>query len=229
MSKITDLPISERPREKAKRYGISSLSDSELLAILLRSGYVGSNANDIANIILSSSCGLIGLSNSSLNDLKKFKGVKESKALILASVFEIHKRLSIKENENNPINNDWLYQKYRYLLSDAFQESLILVVVNSKNTPIYEKQLYQGNEIYISFSFNDLYRELLIHKGKGFYLIHNHPGGNHQPSNNDILLTVQIMKECKKIHIPLIDHLVISENGYSSITEILKAEHNPAI
>ena len=105
MSKITDLPISERPREKAKRYGISSLSDSELLALMLRSGYVGSNASDIANIILSNSCGLVGVSNLSFNELKKFKGVKESKALILASAFEIHKRLSIKENENDPMGS----------------------------------------------------------------------------------------------------------------------------
>lgn len=225
MGKIRDLPLLERPREKALRYGINTLSDQELLALLIGSGYQGSNATQVANDMLSKSCGLYGLANLSILDLKKFKGIKSNKALLLASVFEIHKRLNKKENEciENEITVDNLYLKYKSELNSLYQEVLILVIVDSKNRIIFETTLYKGNETEVMFSYKDIWRELLTHKGKGYYLIHNHPNEKAKPSSQDLMFTAELIKESKKIKIPLLDHIIIGEDGYCSIKEILKA------
>lgn len=230
MGKIKDLPLLERPREKAIRYGIETLSDSELLAILLGSGYRGKNVTEVANALLVKSYGLSGVSNLSFYELKKIKGIKENKALMLASVFEIHKRLNKKQIdlENKEVNCDNLYYKYKDSLSSSFQELLILVIVDKNNRSLYESVLYKGNSSRISFSLKDLYRELLSHKGKGFYLIHNHPNGEKCPSNDDILLSKKIFEETKKMHIHFLDHIIIGDDGYTSISSVLKVG-KPAI
>jgi len=224
MSKIQDLPILERPREKALRYGISSLSDVELLAIILATGYQGENVTQVANNLLNSTCGLYGLSYTSLSDLMKCKGIKENKALILSSVFEIHNRLIKRESERDEtiINSEYLYNKYKNELNHYSQEVLILIIVDKKNSPIYETILYKGNDSNIMFSPKDIWRELLTHKGKGYYLIHNHPSGDHNPSKEDITLTADLLRESKKLKVNLLDHIVVGENGYTSISSLLK-------
>ena len=123
MGTIHDLPTLERPREKALRYGIEALSDNELLALIIRSGYHGENASDLANKLISTYNGLEGLSVAPMHDVAKQKGIKSNKALLLAAIFEIHKRLNIKrvEKEGETANSDYLYKKY-FLLNHTFQQ-----------------------------------------------------------------------------------------------------------
>lgn len=225
MAKIQDLPLLERPREKALRYGISTLSDVELIALLIGSGYQGNNANQVASSLLATSKGLYGLSNLTLNDLRKLKGIKDKKGLILASVFEIHKRLSKKQQESllESVDSNQLFLKYGIELSSLFQEVLIIVIVDTKNRSLYETTLYKGNNTEVMFSYKDIWRELLTHKGSGFYLIHNHPNGEVIPSEKDLLFTSEILRESKKIKIPLLDHIIIGGNKYCSILRLLKA------
>ena len=225
MAKIQDLPPLDRPREKAIHYGINTLSDAELIALLVGSGYQGGNANEIASSLLNSTCGLYGLSYLSLCDLEKCKGIKEGKALVLASVFEIHRRLSKKEHESleNGVDSKELFLKYKSELNSLYQEVLILVIVDKQNRPIFETTLYKGNDAEVMFSYKDIWRELLTHKGSGFYLIHNHPNGVAEPSNKDLVFTSEVLRESKKIKIPLIDHLIIGGNSYCSIMTLLKA------
>lgn len=224
MGKIIELPPLDRPREKAIRYGIENLSDAELIALLLGSGYKGENVNEISSRLISQFNGLNNLSKIPLLELVKIKGIKTNKALILASVFELHKRLSFKESEVDEIevNNDYLYTKYNVRLNTANQEMLILVLVNSKNHIVYETILYKGNSTKIIFSYKDIWRELLTHPCSGFYLIHNHPQGNAKASHADLVFTSEILREAQKVNVPLLDHLIIGENGYISILNLLK-------
>ena len=218
MGTIHDLPTLERPREKALRYGIESLSDGELLTIVIGSGYHGENASDLANKLISTYNGLEGLSVAPIHDVAKQKGIKSNKALLLAAIFEIHKRLNIKrvEKEGEMANSDYLYKKYSPQLVDASQEVLILVLVNKRRNIIRESLLYKGTESDVVFSYKEMWRELFIHNAYGFYLIHNHPNNQANPSKKDVIFTGEIIRESQKIRIPMLDHLIIGDDGYYS-------------
>ena len=218
MGTIHDLPTLERPREKALRYGIESLSDGELLTIVIGSGYHGENASDLANKLISTYNGLEGLSVAPIHDVAKQKGIKSNKALLLAAIFEIHKRLNVKrvEKEGEMANSDYLYKKYSPQLADASQEVLILVLVNKRRNIIRESLLYKGTESDVVFSYKEMWRELFIHNAYGFYLIHNHPNNQANPSKKDVIFTGEIIRESQKIRIPMLDHLIIGDDGYYS-------------
>lgn len=224
MAIIKELPALERPREKALRYGVNTLSDSELLAILISKGYQGSNALEVSNGLLSEYKGLSMLSKASFADLMSIKGIKEAKAITLASIFEIHKRLSIKEKEENEeeVDSEYLYNKYKDKLLLSTQENLILIILNSRRKIIREKTLYIGTENNMIFSYKDVWREMLNYQGKYFYLIHNHPGKSCSPSREDIAFTSELFLESKRLKIPMIDHLIIGEDGYYSFQNLKK-------
>ena len=157
-------------------------------------------------------------------ELKNIKGIKEAKALNLAAIFELHSRLSIKEKESeeNEIDGDYLYNKYKEKLSTSSQENLILIVLNSRRRILREKTLYIGTENNMLFSYKDIWRELLISQGKYFYLIHNHPGKSCSPSKEDKIFTSELFLESRRIKIPMIDHLIIGNDGYYSFLDVKK-------
>ena len=222
MGTIQELPTLDRPREKALRYGLETLSDVELLSVILASGYQGENVNELASRLISTFHGLEGLSRVPLESLKEIKGIKEAKALTISSIFEIHKRLLIKEIEatDEEIDADYLYKKYWPSLKNQFQEVLILVIVNRRNRPIYECTLYKGTEDNVIFSYKDIWRELYIHQAHAFYLVHNHPSQEAEPSFKDRIFTDEIFKESERIKIPILDHIIVGQNGYYSFKKM---------
>lgn len=222
MGRINELPIYERPREKALRFGFDQLSDAELLAIIIGSGYHGESAKEVAENLITSYNGIVELSKTPLSSLKKIKGIKELKALEIATVFELHKRLSIKENEAEleAVDSDFLYKKYRHVLKNERQEVLALVLVNRKNSIIFERTLYRGTEDDVIFSYKEIWRELLIHQAKGFYLIHNHPSQDAIPSVKDKIFTDELFLQGEKMLTPMLDHIIIGENSYYSFKKM---------
>ena len=225
MGKIQDLPPLERPREKATRYGIENLSDQELLTLLIGSGYKGNNAMEVANKLLANSNGFLGLSEYSYYSLTKEKGIKNSKALIISAVFEIHRRINKKivEIQEDKITVKYLYNKYRALYYRKNQEILSLIILNAKRRIIFEKEMYSGSSENVIYSYKEIWRELYSHNGKYFYLIHNHPDGSSEPSSQDIVFTDELYRESKRQGIPLIDHLIIGENDYYSFQKSEKS------
>ena len=139
MSKISDLPALERPREKAFRYGIEKLSDIELLAILIGCGTVEKSALDIAYELLKNSKGLYNLFQTRYQDFLKIKGVKNSKAIKLAATFELGKRYEIsKTNLSQKIeNSNEAYQHIFPLISNQNNEIFILLILNKKKEIIF--------------------------------------------------------------------------------------------
>lgn len=222
MGKIEELPVLDRPREKALRYGLDKLSDTELLAIIIGSGYQGENVLGISENILSTYHGLLGLSHIPLLDLTKIKGIKHNRAIEIGAIFEIHKRLLIKEyeQEENEVDDEILYKKYHQILKGEKQEVLVLIIVNKRHRITYETTLYKGTENDVIFSFKDMWRELIIHQAYAFYLIHNHPNQEACPSLKDKIYTDEIFRECENIKIPMLDHIIIGENGYFSFKKM---------
>lgn len=236
MGKIEDLPIVEKPREKAERFGIETLKDEELLAIIINSGTVGHSSLDIAKDILSDAGNLSSLINKPSLYFYGFKGLKKAKAVKILAVSEIAKRINEKQlftsEENTPVNSDLLYRRYSFRLAGSTQEELIIVILNKNKEIIYEKILYQGNDNEISINYRDILRLLMIHNGYYFYLIHNHPNNSFLPSEKDISFTKKIAEKAKHIHTILLDHIIISRSGYYSflhekaLTETKKGKNN---
>ena len=227
MSKIKSLPTLERPREKAFHYGVDRLSDHELLAILIGSGTVDSSALDIAYKMLSDHKGLLNLVQKPFSDLVRFKGIGKSKAIKIIAAFEIAKRFnSLKSiQEYLPVSSSEIYERYKYHVASVNQECLLLIILNSQKRVIHEVNLYKGNESSVNCSWRQIIQQVLIHNGKYFYIVHNHPSGNHSPSKEDIDFTTTLIKESQKLKIKLLDHLIISDNGYFSF--LSESENNP--
>ena len=221
MSKIKDLPTFERPREKAYRFGIEQLSDYELIAILIGTGCQNKSATDIAYQMISDSTSLSSLIQRPYIDLLKYKGIGKNKAIKIIASFEIAKRFQSRRNvlSEESIDSNSLFLKYYPQLVNQHQEHLFIVILDKKKRVLHEVNLYKGNDKNVSYSCNQIIREVLIHEGTSFYVIHNHPSGTLMPSEQDIFFTSYLIQEAKRMKITLIDHLIISSEGYYSFLE----------
>lgn len=224
MAKLKTLPKLDRPREKALRYGISSLSDSELLALLLNSGYKGNNILEISTSLLTKYGGIVGLLNIPITELKKNKGIKDVGALKIALIGEFYKRIVVKFNiiDNEIIDDEYLYNKYKSMFYLATQEHLMLVILNKRKRIIYETNIYKGQSDSIQIDFKDIYKELAKYDGKNFYLIHNHPSGDCSPSEEDIQTTLELLSQCRRMKVKMLDHLIIGDGSYYSFKKMKK-------
>ena len=236
MSKIQDLPISEKPREKAERFGIEELKDEELLALIINSGTVGHSSLDIAKDILLDAGNLSSLMNKPPQYYYAFKGLKKAKAIKLLAALEIAKRINEKQlfnsEESAPVTSEILFRRYSFRLAGSTQEELIIVILNKNKQVVNEKILYQGNDNEIPINYRDILRLLMIHNGYYFYLIHNHPNGSFLPSEADMAFTKSIEEKAKHLHAKLLDHIIISNGGYYSflhekmLKQLKKRENN---
>lgn len=219
MGKITDLPTLERPREKAIRFGIEKLSDYELIALLIGSGSVNSSAMDIAYKMLSDNNGLFHLVKKPFRDLINYKGMGERKAIKISAAFEIAKRFqNLKKNDREIVeDSSAIYLRYKERISESYnQEMVYLIILNSRKRIIHETNLYKGNESSVNYSYKQIIHQVLLHDGHNFYIVHNHPSGDLIPSEEDIFFTINLIRECKKVKIRMLDHLIISPYGYFS-------------
>ena len=220
MGKIQDLAVIDKPREKASRFGIEKLTDAELLALIINVGTVGHSSLDIARDLLHDTHSLNNLFSKPYQFFKTFKGLKNVNALKLAAVSEIAKRIIEKERlmqeEIKEVTSESLYQRYHLSLLGQTQENLIIVILSKNKQIVFEKTLYKGSEDYIAISTRDILRLLMLHNGYYFYLIHNHPNNTFTPSKADIAFTKKIDTKAKSINVKLVDHIIISKDGYYS-------------
>ena len=215
--RIKELPKLERPREKAIRFGIDTLSNEELIAILLGSGTKERSVIEIAHHLHTSSHGLFNLFQKSYEALLDNHGIGPGKALILSACFELCKRYqSSCYFENKTVDSESIYRRYAMKLKTEEREVLVLIVLNRKEQIIHEEILYKGNEGSVDCSVNEIVKKVILHNGKYFYLVHNHPSGNCEPSEEDVTLTGKVICASEKVNIPLIDHLIIGRCGYYS-------------
>ncbi len=218
---IRDIPAYDRPREKARRSGIESLSDDELLSLLIQSGIKGSSAIEIASKLLTLSGGLDSLKDKSLKYLRQIKGLGYNHALILIACFEINRRIAIRKTsvEKGYTTALEMANNFRPLFRDGNREALILVTLSEKLKIIAQKLMYLGTSSETSFSSKEILQEVLFNGGKRYVLIHNHPSGNILPSAEDMLLTSKIKKESEVIALDLYDHIIVSHDSYFSFRE----------
>ena len=212
----------DRPREKLNRKGRTALSDAELLAILIGSGTRNISALELARSILHESQNCFAqLSKVSINDLQKFKGIGEAKAITIFAAMEIARRRSEKSKvkkykiQSSRDAFDYLQSK----LLDLSHEEFHVLFLNRGNDVLGSEQISKGG---ISGTVADgklIFHKALELKSSGLILAHNHPSGQLKPSEADLKLTNSLVKFGKFIDLQVLDHLIFSDNNYFSFAD----------
>jgi len=215
---IKELPKEERPREKYKENGFQRLSDADLIAILLRTGYKNLSVSDLALHLLKEVGSLNKLKETSLEALSKIKGIGEVKAITLLTALELGKRIStLPEKKQIKIYQaEDLYNLFSKELEQLSQEHLIAVFLNSKNKIIDYKTIFIGSANQSIAHPRDIFKEAMKNAAVKIMLIHNHPSGDPTPSKEDIIFTKRMLDAGELLQIPLIDHIIVGLNKYYS-------------
>lgn len=218
--KIKDMPLEARPREKALFYGVESLSNEELLAIIISSGCQGESALSISKTMMKENVTLSSLAKLSTKEMMNYRGVKEATAIKLSVAFLLAKRLNeeafLKSN-SGPVDEGEIVKKYALEMATFDEEKVILLLLNKKKKIIKEKVVALGNHQNVSVQFNTILKQLLSTSCSYFYLLHNHPEGRYNASDEDIIFTHHIKDLAKRYKISLIDHLIFSSEGCYSM------------
>lgn len=219
--KVKELNMAERPREHALQDGIDALSNRELIAMLLRSGTRKRSALEVADDLLTRMSDLGELGVADLSELMKVDGIKTAKALELQAAFELGRRIAFtnvkqKEDINSPKDIvAWLYQQIGF----EKQEHFMVLFLNHQNRVESYKTMFKGTMTSASVHPREIYKEALAKGCAKIICVHNHPSGNTEPSEADIMIT-RAIEECGRLTcIPLMDHIIVSKNSYMSFRQ----------
>lgn len=220
---IKELPEMERPYEKCERKGAGSLSNEELLAVLLRTGTRGENAIDLARRILyhAGGPGILGIHQFSVRRLMQIKGVGKVKAVQISCISELAKRLAKSSYEETISFTDpaSIARYYMEEMRHEKQEVMKLLMLNSKAKLIGEADVSKGTVNASVITPRELFIEALQKNAVSIVIMHNHPSGDPNPSREDLLTTKRILEAGRLIGIELLDHIVIGNNCYVSFRE----------
>ena len=219
---MKNLPESERPYEKYLLHGEESLSDAELLAIILKSGTKDANSLDIAREILKGNHNnLLNLYDLSYKDLTHFPGIGQVKAIQLKAVAELSKRIAktssgyrLKMDNPESIANYYMEQ-----LRHAKQELLLCAFFDAKNNFLGDAIISKGAVNYAYVSPREIFRYAFEYEAVMIILLHNHPSGDPSPSEDDLRITARIEKGAQILQLELVDHIIIGDNTYYSFKE----------
>jgi DNA repair protein RadC len=225
----TDTPIKfwaeeDRPREKLMKRGIGSLTDSELLAIILGQGTVTQggrlSALDLARQLLATFGSLERIARCKVNELTRIKGIGKAKAISIVACFELGRRKASEVHKNLRVTDSKSVANYlQPMLADLDQEVFYVLFLNRNNELQAEQQIFKGG---ISATIIDprlVFKEAIAHLSSALIIAHNHPSGSLTPSQADISITRQLKEGGELFGIQVLDHLIISRRGYYSFAD----------
>jgi DNA repair protein RadC len=219
---VKELPLDDRPREKLLLRGPQSLSDAELVAILLRTGKKGKSVLEIARELISSEGNLAMLATKTVDSLQLISGIGKDKAATLAAAFELSRRILYQPKwlANKKITSPRdVAEIFIPILRDENKEKFIVVCLNSANKIIKFETISIGNLNSSVVHPREVFKVAIDNSSASIILIHNHPSGNPEPSNEDIRITKKIVETGKIMEIPVFDHLIIAGETYTSFVE----------
>jgi DNA repair protein RadC len=221
---VKELPISERPYEKCEQYGVSALSDAELLAVILRTGTKQQRVIDLAVNILNYSTaypGLKGLNYLTMKELTGMRGIGRVKAIELLCLTEITKRMA-KELHQDSLKLATPQSVANYYMQDMrhlTREQVLLVMMDSKNKIIKDMIISKGTVNTSIMPTREVFVHALKYEAVNIILLHNHPSGDPTPSSEDVRVTKRLIEAGNLIGIMLMDHIIIGDNRYISLKE----------
>ncbi|HLA26233.1 MAG TPA: DNA repair protein RadC [Patescibacteria group bacterium] len=217
--KIKDLPKVERPREKLVAKGAENLKDSELLAILLRTGRAGKNVIEIASQILAKHSKK-RLLQMNYQDLLKISGIDSAKAVTLLAAFELSKRVLEVNDTNSPtISNAKDAVAQLTDLRDLKKEHFVVLYLNARNQLVHKETVSIGTLNANLVHPREVFEPAIKHSAANIIVAHNHPSGDSKPSEDDLEITKRLTEAGKIMGIEIADHIIVAKNSHLSFKE----------
>lgn len=220
--KISELAEEDRPREKLLLKGKSSLSDAELIAILIGSGTPTVSAVDLSRMILRDVGHDLGaLARMSIKDLMKFKGIGEAKAISIVAAMELGRRRKEQEPQARAkiSSSKDIYEIMRPELYDEIVEHFYLILLSRSNYVIKKQLLSVGGTAATVVDPKIVFKIALENMAQSVILVHNHPSGSVSPSEQDKKLTARLVKIGRELDLPVLDHVIFADRGYFSFAD----------
>ncbi|MCX8069363.1 MAG: DNA repair protein RadC [Thermodesulfovibrionales bacterium] len=221
MNKIKEMPENERPRERLLNYGAGSLSEAQLLAIIIRTGSGNKNAITLAMELLNKFGSLNEIEKASLNEFKDIKGLGMVKVAQIKASLELGKRLISEKSDFHVFfhNSKAVFEYLLPKLKGIRQEKFICLILDVKNRLLKEHEVTTGilNESLIHP--REAFREAIKEAGASVIFVHNHPSGDPEPSPKDLAITDRLCKTGDIIGIKVLDHIIIAEDCFASMKE----------
>lgn len=226
--RIKDLPNSERPRERLAAQGADALKDSELIAILLRTGLKGVSAIQVAEQLLQKFGTLGNLSRAGLPDLRQIKGVGRDKAIALKSAFTLARRMAAEIRHESPtLDNPETIANLLREDNRAYEvEHFQVVLLNTRRKLISVEKISQGTLDTILVHPREVFKSAIAANASAIVLVHNHPSGDPTPSEADVKVTRDLIRAGQVLKIEVLDHIILGRlsqertRDYASLREL---------
>ena len=215
--KLSELPEEERPREKALKFGLSSLSDAEVLALLIGKGAKGHSALELSYKLLADRGNLRSLSEITLPELTSYPGIKGAKGLGILAIFEVAKRISAPRGKANMYSPAYLHEYLKRV--PLMQESAYVFALDGRGKIRAEKKVAEGSSDKINIAPKDVIMAVMRLGYPRFVFVHTHSSGVASPSAEDIAFTDGLLEEASSLSLRLYDHLIHAADGYYSFAE----------
>ncbi len=218
---IADWPQSERPREKLLESGANSLSDAELLALLLQTGCRGKTALDLAREMINRFGGLVGILAAEQRELCLLPGIGPAKATRFAAMKELAQRHMLEVVKSTDVltssaaTRDYLRLKFRDCQSEIFS----CLFLDNQHHVVKLEELFRGTIDGAAVYPREVVKRCLYHNAAAVILAHNHPSGVAEPSQADIAITEKLKKALQTIEVRVLDHLIIGKSTVVSLAE----------
>jgi DNA repair protein RadC len=220
---IKDWPEEDRPREKLLSHGAAALSDTELLAIILRNGNAstGESAIDHARLLLGQFGGLKGIDGASATELTKVKGIGPAKAAEIKASLEIARRVGgPKWQAGEPLRSaEDVFRHFHQSLSGEKRELFYVVLLNNKNKKIRDVKISEGSLTASLVHPREVYHPVIRESAAAVIFVHNHPSGDPAPSPEDIEITRRLKEVGEVMGVRVLDHVVIGHDRYFSFSD----------
>ena len=217
--KIKDIPKDGRLRERFLKHGPEALSDAELFAILLRTGSMGENVVDMSNRLIAG-YGLDKLFDCSLKELQEIKGIGPSKAMQILAMSEILKRIHLSEHSIKKIScAEDVFNLMHDKLKDKKEEHFYVLMLNNQNNIIAEQEISKGILDASIIHPREVFRPAIKNSASKIILVHNHPSGNPEPSEEDLEITKRLASSGEELGIKILDHVIVGREKWWSWRE----------
>lgn len=218
---VHDLPMSERPRERLKRFGPEALSAQELLALIIGRGVSKKSVMTIAQELLVKFSNIKAISEATLEELSQIKGIGLAKAAQIKACFELGKRQDLEpELKDFDIKDPQSVVKaIRASIKDKAKEHFKLILLNPRNKIIGISTISIGTLNASLVHPREVFKDAITHNAYSVVLAHNHPSGDSEPSEDDLMITKKLVEAGKILDIKVIDHIIITKSGYFSFKE----------
>lgn len=217
---IHDLPKEERPRERLVKFGEQALSAQELLQVILGRGVAGESVAVTAQKLLTQFGSLQKLSEASIEELTSVKGIGPAKATQIKAVFEIGRRLSTQTpsyKSKELTDPEKVYRLIKSKLKDYHKEHFYIIALNSRNHSVAEVSVGSLNASIVHP--REVFSEAIKNKAASVIFVHNHPSGDSEPSEDDLIITKRLVETGKILGIEVTDHIIVAGNEFLSFKE----------